>query len=83
MNLERTSRQARLAGALEKLNQAELEAEALLTELRLLTDPLLHERLTDLDLDKAAAVLEALMAKWSAARDLRSRTGQLREALGD
>ena len=83
MNLERTSRQARLAGALEKLNQAELEAEALLIELRLLTDPLLHERLTDLDLDKAAAVLEALQAKWRVARDLRSRTGQLREALGD
>jgi hypothetical protein len=83
MNLERTSRQARLAAALEGLSRAELEAEALLTELRLCTDPLLHERLTDMDMDKAASIMDSLAARQREARRLRDRVRRLREALGD
>jgi hypothetical protein len=82
MDFERTRREAEWVETRERLRKVELSAEALLTQLRLVTDPLVADAFVDLDIKRAVELVEELQGKWEQAKELGAREKRLREALG-
>ena len=83
MDFERVKRKCELAEAETELKKTELGGEALLTELRLILDPLLVDRFTQLDLEKGAVLMTELKTQWDQARRLTDRIFRLNRALGN
>lgn len=83
MDLERMKRRSELAETTARRRKLAIEAEALLTELRLATDPLLTDDLTEMDLDGALKLMTELHRLWAEARRLADRSERLKKALGE
>ena len=83
VDMERAHRQAALAEARKRLAEIELTADALITELRIRTDPRLVDDFVGMELDKAAELMESLKLLWNEAQQVAERIAKLREALGE
>ena len=81
-----TERARRLAERQETVNELaslDLGAQTLLTELRNVTDPLLADRFTEIDVPRASGLMAQLTVKWDRATALERKIERLNAALGE
>ena len=80
--MERARRMAELAQAEQQAEMLGLQGEALITEIRMVLDPLLVSDFVDQDVPKAAKLMGELATMWHKAKAAGERISRLREALG-